>query len=423
MIRKLLPILLTVLTIQTSSAQTVASADHVGQQMLFDRYFNWLQTGEGDSLFNHSNQHIQDQMPPVLLSGIYASLAARSGELTEASKWSVHQKDGFWYGIRELQFADAQVRFFLTLDADKKIAGINFVPVIQNLTKPDYIQERHLLVRSGRFRLQATLTMPKDMPEDESPVPVVVLVHGFGPQDMNATVGSSKPFQELAWAFAKNGIATLRYDKRTYAYGSSWADPDLPQDYDTETVDDALAAIRQVAQYQGIDPDRIYLLGHCLGGMLAPRIARRAGKQTLAGIILMNAPGQSIQVKTDSVRNNRSALSGGLFSTQVALHQIPTHQQSEEYRKAASRYRIKKDVRKLPCPVLVLQGGQDKQTTEADFKLWQQLFRQNPTATFRFYPNLNHLMQNAPHEKTHPGIHPERVDPQVIQDITAFILK
>lgn len=414
---------LPVLSLSAGEA-TEQPCDSLRRDILFERYFNWIQSGAGDSIFNHSSKHIQDQMPPILLGGIYASLQARSGDLVDDGSWSFHAKDGFWYGIRELQFTDARVRFYLTIDADEHIAGISFQPLIQNITKPDYIKERHLLVRSGRFRLQATLTMPVDCPAGGR-VPVVVLVHGSGPQDLDATIGPNKPFQELAWAFAEKGIATLRYDKRTRAYGTSWADPDLPENYDTETVDDAVAALHQVTTYDGIDPRRVFLLGHSQGGMLTPRIVRRAGRDAVAGVLLMSAPARDFQTLLNEQIRYICSLPGTACSDPVVLRNSLLQNISDEYLQAVSDYRVKNDARKLRCPVLVLQGGRDYQATTEDFNLWKELLRHNKNAVFRFYPQLNHLMQSGVGEKARPEeyLQPGRMDKQVIEDMITFILK
>ena len=56
-----------------------------------------------------------------------------------------------------------------------------------------------------------TLTLPVG----KKKAPVVILVHGSGPQDRDETVGPNKPFRDLAWGLAERGIATVRYDKRT----------------------------------------------------------------------------------------------------------------------------------------------------------------------------------------------------------------
>lgn len=116
-------------------------------------------------------------------------------------------------------------------------------------------------------------------------VPCVILVHGSGPNDRDETVGPNKPFRDLAWGLAERGVAVIRYDKRTKIYGMNCVPAGRVLDYDTEAVDDALAAILQARTLPEIAADSIYVLGHSLGGTLAPRIAERS--EGLAGIIVL----------------------------------------------------------------------------------------------------------------------------------------
>ena len=85
-------------------------------------------------------------------------------------------------------------------------------PVAYNKEK---MQERDITVGADDFKLPGTLTLPVG----KKKAPVVILVHGSGPQDRDETVGPNKPFRDLAWGLAERGIATVRYDKRTKVYG------------------------------------------------------------------------------------------------------------------------------------------------------------------------------------------------------------
>lgn len=77
-------------------------------------------------------------------------------------------------------------------------------------------------------------------PAGEGPFPMVVMVHGSGPLDRDESIGPNHPFRDIALGLARRGVASLRYDKRTYAYPASAQAISI---YD-ETIDDALTALR-----------------------------------------------------------------------------------------------------------------------------------------------------------------------------------
>ena len=111
-----------------------------------------------------------------------------------------------------------------------------------------------------------------------------MLVHGSGPNDRDETLGPNKPFRDLAWGLADRGIAVLRYDKRTSVYGGKMAG-NKNLTVREETIDDALLAVKLLRGRPDIDPKRIFILGHSLGGMVAPRIG--ADDPSLAGLIIL----------------------------------------------------------------------------------------------------------------------------------------
>src|SRR5262249_25909652 len=112
----------------------------------------------------------------------------------------------------------------------------------------------------------------------------VVLVHGSGPHDLDETIGPNRPFRDLAWGLASKGVVVLRYDKRTHSHGGEMTEKDI--NVRAEVIDDAVTALALLRQQPDVDPASVFLLGHSLGGCLAPAIAKEDGK--LKGVILLS---------------------------------------------------------------------------------------------------------------------------------------
>ena len=130
----------------------------------------------------------------------------------------------------------------------------------------------------GDNELPGMLTLPKGVQKP----PVVILIQGSGSSDMNESLGTApnRPFEDIAHGLAEQGVATLRYNKRTYQYPSGGGDT-----IQYEMLDDAAAAVKLLGSDGRVDANRIYLLGHSLGGMMAPKIA--ADNPQIKGFVSM----------------------------------------------------------------------------------------------------------------------------------------
>jgi uncharacterized protein len=158
--------------------------------------------------------------------------------------------------------------------------------------------------------LPGTLTLPPVPPVDpkhrekSAPrPPVAVLLQGSGVQDRDATVGANKFFQQLAWGLAARGVATLRYDRRPKVNIDDFY---RHADLDHEVVLDAASALGFVQTLPGVDPARVFLVGHSLGAQLAPdTVALRLSQQTgsVTGMVLLSGVARPIdQVIDEQIR-------------------------------------------------------------------------------------------------------------------------
>jgi dienelactone hydrolase len=292
--------------------------------------------------------------------------------------------------------------------------------------------ERDVKFSSADLQFPGTLCLPKDA---RGKVPLVVLVHGSGPHDRDETVGPNKPFAEIAHALASAGIATLRYDKRTYAFALQLKANTIT--LDQEVTDDAVAGLTFAATQPEVDSARLFLLGHSLGGTMAPYIAQRYPK--LKGVILLAAGARPIdQIIAEQIRFQLKHEGKSEAEIQEALKN--QEERIAEMRKAPStqvfngipagymRDWLARDPAKLlrasSIPTLVLQGGSDLQVSVADYELLKAAIAGKPNSEARLFPNLTHLFSVAPLNQTFDDIRkPAHVDPEVTSTIAEWIKK
>ena len=132
---------------------------------------------------------------------------------------------------------------------------------------PSRFTEEPITVGARDWPLPGTLTRPKGI---TSP-PLVVLLHGSGPNDRDETIGPNTPFRDLAHGLASRGIAVVRFDKRTIAHKEKLTKDKksaLAITIEEEVIEDALATLAKGRNLPGIDTRRVFLLGHSLGGAL-----------------------------------------------------------------------------------------------------------------------------------------------------------
>ncbi|MEW5901531.1 MAG: alpha/beta fold hydrolase [Acidobacteriota bacterium] len=342
---------------------------------------------------------------------------------------------------------DARVVF----DKAEKIAGFQFVPSLPpakyeppKYADPAKFVEREVTIGSGEWTLPGTLTVP----HGDGPFPALVLVHGSGPNDRDETLGPNKPFKDIAWGLATQGIAVLRYEKRTRMYGPKLvADTKIAASFTVkeESIGDALEAVRLLQATAGIDRKRIFVLGHSLGGMLVPRIALAGENLGVAGYIVMAGLTRPLDLTYLQQMTYLHQLDGELSEEdkkqleeiKSAIAKIEALQDSdkesgEKLLNAPPAYWL--DLRgyyppdlalKVSRPMLILQGKRDYQVTTLDFENWQKALSGRSDVEFRLYPKLNHLFiegQGIPTPNEYTLIH-GNVAEEVISDIEAFIRK
>jgi len=246
----------------------------------------------------------------------------------------------------------------------------------------------------------------------------------------------NRPFRDIAHGLAARGVAVLRYDKRSYANLPSLTAHGAALTVQHETIDDAVVAVALLRNRAEIDPARVFVLGHSLGGMVGPRLATEAKAD---GVIIMAGaarPLPEIMVEQteylvaldDTVTAEEAAHLAQLKAAVAALRGpepavgdplgVPSG-----YFADLEAHDGPTEAAALDIPILVLQGGRDYQVTKVDFARWQAALEGRPQACLKLYENLDHLMRAGEGRATPEDYAtPRPVAPVVIDDIAGFVL-
>lgn len=407
-------------------------------------FVHLLEKGRFSSAVEHFDATMKGVMPSNKLQEAWTSLITQAGSFKRQVAVRAASFQQFRIVFVTCEFEKATLDVKVVFDNEGRIAGLFFVPSQASFeytppayAKPDAFSEKDVKIGAGQWVLPGTLALPGG----DGPFRAVVLVHGSGPQDRDETIGANKPFRDMAWGLASRGIAVLRYEKRTREHGKKLALMKADITVTQETVEDALAAVALLRRSEKIDPGKVFVLGHSLGGMVVPRIGLL--DENIAGFIIMAGPTRPMEDMILDQTKYLFSLDGRISKTereqlaevkkQVARVKDPklsadTPSSSLPLGVPASYwldlrgYKPSEVARKLKQPMLILQGGRDYQVTMADLRGWQKTLSSRKNVKFRRYPKLNHLFikgegKSTPAEYLTPG----HVAPSVIEDIAAWM--
>jgi len=403
------------------------------QAALAVRLLDHLDAGRWTDAHAMFDTSVAAALDAAKLEEIWLALPKQFGGAPQRGEPRGGRIDGLAITVIPLHYPNMTLDVLVSTDAEDRVTGFRLVPGKADAAPPPAadsgLVERDITVAG----LPGTLTLPAG----EGPFPAVVLVHGSGPHDRDETIGPNKPFRDIAHGLAQRGVVVLRHEKRTL---------ERPQDFDSgdytvddETVDDAVAAVAVLRSETQVDGARVFVLGHSLGALMAPRIGQRAPE--VAGLILLAAPARRLDeilpaqlrylADLDGTRSEQEtrmiADADAAAAAVLALRDgeptstLPLNLPARYWRDLLD-YDPVAVAGTLTQPMLILQGGRDYQVTMEDFDRWRVAFNDTPRATLQLYPSLNHLFASGsgpagPDEYMQPAA----VDSRPITDIAEWI--
>ena len=418
-----------------------ARAQAVDGKAIAIRALDHMDAGEYAQVEAMFDADMAKAVPADKLKAVWESLPAQVGKATGRGDAQTMEQAGSTLVQVPLHFEKAELMAKFAIESGGKIVGFMIQPAqaaappapAPPVAEDASFSEREVKVGGDDRALPATLALPKG----DGSFPAVVLVHGSGPHDRDETIGPNKPFLDIARGLAAQGIAVLRYEKRTKA---------RPQDFasgmfgvDEETTNDAVQAVATLRGIDGIDPKRVFVLGHSQGGMMAPRIAAVSGH--VAGLVLLAAPARSLLDIVIEQNRRLAVLDDGKTSDAERDAITAIIQQVRITRDAATDPATKTvmglpagywrsidsvdpvaEARSVGLPMLVLQGARDIQVVDADWQGWRGAFHADPKVSFKLYETLNHLAMPGEGDGTLAEYQqPNHDDATLIDDVAAWI--
>jgi dienelactone hydrolase len=429
---KKIVLILLVLVSFISKGQSVAELSETFLKKMIREQFDSCQT--------YFDTSVSNQLDAGMMRDMWNRIPQYVGEYKSYEDIRTEKIDTLDAVLIRCIFEKTKLDLKLVYNEQKKIVGIFFLPPKSKTAynPPDYFEaskqyETKLTVKTGTYELPGTLCVPNNV----SDPPVVILIAGSGPNDKDETIGPNKPLKDIAIGIAAKGIASFRYDKRTYKYKDM-----KPEAFgiNEEVIDDALSAIKLLRGNALTKSSKIFIAGHSLGAMCAPLIASKS--KDVSGVILMAGPARAME---DLIVEQYEYLSAIDTSNKAIKAELPSLRQKAAiikdpkalkkaeskdlplgipayYWQSLQKYDLLKISKKIKQPILVLQGERDYQVLMKDFEIWKKELSADPKNKFISYPYLNHLLmkgdgKSEPAEYTEPG----NVDHKLILDIVDFI--
>lgn len=350
--------------------------------------------GEYEAIADMLSDEVRASVPVEALQSAWEQTASM-GNLTGAA---LSMEQGF--AVVALTFERASIQLVVGLDDDGKVTTLLLRPTVQptvERTLPDGAEARTVKLFEGTER---ELTAEIVSPAAEG-APYAVLIHGSGPSDLDETVGGCKPFRDLAYDLAANGVGTIRFDKITYAH------PELGVETVTEEyLEPVREALRVLKAETGAD--RVIAIGHSEGGMLMPWLATECGFD--GGVALAGTPralwevsyAQNLAVLDSLPDDQRAAAEAQIEAERARAENLDALADDETLFGAPVKYQ--RSIAELDeialalsadVPMLFLWGDADFQVGREDFEAWQEGLGESDRFAFICYPGLNHLFMPA----------------------------
>lgn len=384
-----------------------AQVEPANYKFALNKFVKFYNADEPDSIFRMFSPELKAALPLDKFTATTNQLKQQLGAINTTSFVSLSQLNA----VYKVNFKNATWLLNLALNGSDQLTGIFLKPQDEQpaaaAVAPDAsVTESPIALKTLAGSISGTLTMPKEV---SGKIPVVLIIAGTGPVDRN---GNSKnindninanTYQLLAYALAKAGIASLRYDKHGVGQSiSANGEKDLRFD---DYSDDASTLIGMLNDDERFS--KIIIAGHSEGalvGMLA------SVDQPIKGFISIEGPGESAdKLVTEQLKSTKPSYIQDEFKTILdtmrkgkkfdnvdpALYYL-ARPSIQYYLMSWFRHDPTRDIKSIKCPMLIIQGGAD---LDVPVTQGQKLKSAKSSATLVIIRDMNYVLKDAPPDK------------------------
>lgn len=390
-------------TLLLFTVKTWAQPEPVNYNTAVNKFKTFYNDNEPDSVFNMFSPDMKLALPIDNFKATTTQLKSQLGNLSKTEFISYNKP----LAIYKATFQNAIFLLNVALNDKNQFIGLRLTPsehiTSSNTPVDPSIIESPLTLKTLVGTISGTLTMPKAA---SGKIPVVIIIPGSGPTDRdgNSNMGlNTNMYKLLAYALGKNGIASVRYDKRMIGQSTgSQKEKDLRFE---DNVDDVVSIIDILTADERFS--KVIIAGHSEGslvGMLATRDEPIKGFISLEGA---GMPGEKIL--TEQLKNQPEYISVGMknvldslkrgkinYKVDPQLYSI-ARPSIQGYIMSWCRYDPTIEIHKLKMPILIVQGTTDLQVPVDNGQKLRSSAKSS--AIFMLIRGMNHILKDAPADK------------------------
>ena len=380
-------------TASSSISMNTTTASSLPKPTTSDSLFEYIieqwRRQKASELYQYADNELSSLLNKDDFLYLFDSISELGGKMNEYSKLKKSIENGIIIYRAQLDFERLYANITLSLK-DLKICGFSRKLDFKNtfeIKRDGNIIETYFQLEDDGYPLNAVYTHIND----GLPHPTVLLIAGSGPSDYNETIGILTPFEDIANGLAMNGINSLRVDKRTLNYAKEF-------DVYSGIFEEYYSAIHiSLSFLKGLGISEIYLLGHSLGGQIATEIA--ANDKDISGIILFNSSARHLaDIACDQYTENDPSKKTYYATLAEAAKRATSSTSQGHYYFGASDYYwasyneidMIENLFDSNSKTLIINSANDRQTFDADIRLWELLCGKFGNCFMLKYPDISH---------------------------------